>query len=62
MLSVTNSPAEAAVGFSMSPRKPVRPRVSEVPTVTSASPTFDVMLQEAALSGQESGMAVETLL
>ena len=26
------------------------------------SPTFDVMLQDAALSGQEPGMAVETLL
>ena len=26
------------------------------------SPTFDVMRQDAALSGQEPGMAVETLL
>jgi len=46
----------------MIPRNPVRPRVSEVPTGTSESPTFDVMLQDAALSGQEPGMAVETLL
>ena len=46
----------------MIPRNPVRPRVSEVPTGTSESPTFDVMLQDAELSRQKSGMAVKTLL
>ena len=62
IVTVTNSPAEATVDFSTVPRNPVRPRVSEVPTGTNESPTFDVMLQGAALSGQEPGMAVETLL
>ena len=46
----------------MIPINPVRPRVSEVPTGTRESPTFDVMVQDAELSGQKSGMAVETLL
>ena len=46
----------------MVPRNPVRPRVYEVPTETNASPTFNVMLQDAVLAGQELGMAVETLL
>ena len=50
IVTVTNSLAEAAVDFSMVPRNPVRPRVSEVPTRTNESPTFNVMLQDAALS------------
>ena len=52
IVTVTNSPAEAAVDFSMIPGNPVRPRVSEVPTGTSESTTCDVMLQDAELSGQ----------
>ena len=32
IVTVTNSPVEAAVDFSMGPRNTVRPRVSEVPT------------------------------
>ena len=61
IVTVTNSPAEAEVDFSMIPRNPVRPRASEVPTGTNESPTFDVMLQDTELSGQKSGMTVETL-
>jgi len=45
----------------MIPRNPVRPRASEVPTGANESPTFDAMLQDAELSGQKSGMTVETL-
>ena len=60
IFTVTNSPVEAAVDFSMIPRNPVRPRACEAPTGTNESPTFDVMLQETDLSGQKSGMTVET--
>ena len=59
IVTVTNSPAEAAVDFSMVPRNPVRPRASEVPTGANESPTFDVMLQDTELSGQKSGVTVE---
>ena len=46
IVTVTNSPAEAAVDFSMVPRNPVRPRVYEVHTEPNASPTFNVLMQE----------------
>ena len=39
IVTVTNSPAEAEVDFSMIPRNPVRPRASEVPTGANESPT-----------------------
>ena len=45
----------------MVPINPVQPRASEVPTGANESPTFDVLLQDTELSGQKSGMAVETL-
>ena len=44
------------------PRNPVRPRVYEVPIETIESPTFNAMMQDSVLAGQEPGMAVETLL
>ena len=40
IVTVTNSLAEAAVDLSMVPRNPVRPRVYEVPTATTESPTY----------------------
>ena len=45
----------------MTPINPVWPRASAVPTGAHASPTFDVMLQDIELSGQNTGIAVETL-
>ena len=45
----------------MIPRNPVRPSVSEAPAGADDSPIFDVMLQDPELSGQKSGIAVETI-
>ena len=62
IVTVTNSPAEAATDFSMVPRNPARPRVYEVPTEPNESPTFNVLMQDSVLAGQAPGKAVETLL